>query len=248
MKTVKEALEQRVSCRRYEREPLTDEQIKNIYAAIHNTPTSYNGQNYTVIDIDDQDIKLRLYEITNQKQIKTCARFMVFCMDFNKICIGAEAKGIEMPPVYNTLDGVMIGMIDATLAMMSAIAMAEGMGLGTCPIGYTRTVDPKAVSEILKLPKHVMVICGLAIGVPREHNDIKPKQPDSLLIHHNTYRQDPIAAEIIDYDTVVTRYNETRAGGTSINDWIGHMIGYYQEMMKYQMLEALKERGFGIER
>lgn len=248
MKSVKQTLEQRVSCRRYERQPLTDEQIENIYAAIRNTPTSYNGQNYTVIDIDDQAKKERLYEITGQKQIKTCARFMAFCMDFNKICVGAKTKGIEMPEVYDTTDGEMVGIIDAALAMMSAIVSAESMGLGTCPIGYLRTADPEGVARELGLPEHVMVVCGLAIGVPREHNDLKPKQPETLLIHHNHYRTDSLAEDILTYDAEVTRYNESRAGGASTNDWIGHMIGYYHEMMHYRMLEALRLRGFDLKR
>lgn len=248
MKSVKQTLEQRVSCRRYERQPLTDEQIENIHAAIRNTPTSYNGQNYTVIDIDDQTKKERLYEITGQKQIKTCAQFMAFCMDFNKICIGAKAKGIEMPEVYDTADGEMVGFIDASLAMMSAIVAAESMGLGTCPIGYLRTADPEGVARELGLPEHVMVVCGLAIGVPREHNDLKPKQPEALLIHHNSYRTDSLAEDIIAYDAEVTRYNETRSGTASSNDWVGHMIGYYREMMHYRMLDALRQRGFDLKR
>lgn len=246
MKSVKQTLEDRVSCRRYEREPLTDEQRENIYAAIRNTPTSYNGQSYSVIDIDDQPTKEKLYEITGQKQIKTCARFLVFCLDFYKISVGAKAKGIDMPKVYNTLDGVTVGIIDASLAMMSAIVSAESMGLGTCPIGYTRTADPRAIRQILDLPDHVAVVCGLAIGVPREHNDLKPKQPNSLLIHHNRYQRDMIADDLIAYDAVVTRYNETRAGGTSINDWIKHIISYFPEIMDHDMLEAMKEAGFDI--
>ena len=248
MKSVKDTLEQRVSCRRYERQPLAPEQIKGIYAAIRNTPTSFNGQNYTVIDIDDQDTKEKLYELTNQKQIKTCARFMVFCADFNKICVGAEAKGIEMPPVYDTLDGVEFAVMDATLAMMSAIVAAESMGLGTCPIGYARTAAPAQISYILRLPQHVMVVCGLAIGVPREHNDLKPKQPDALLIHHNHYRTDSLAADIIDYDAVVTHYNAIRSGHTTPNDWVGHMISYYRESVSLDMLKAIEARGFGIKR
>ncbi len=248
MKSVKETLEQRVSCRRYEREPLTDSQIEGIYAAIRNTPTSFNGQNYTVIDIDDQPTKESLYALTNQKQIKTCARFLVFCADFNKICVGADAKGIEMPPVYNTFDGAEFAIMDATLAMMSAIVAAESMGLGTCPIGYTRTAAPAEISEILKLPQHVMVVCGLAIGVPREHNDLKPKQPEALLIHRNHYRTDSLAPEILDYDAVVTHYNATRSGNTTPNDWVGHMISYYRESCSLDMLKAVAAQGFDIKK
>ncbi len=69
-----------------------------------------------------------------------------------------------------------------------------------------------------------------------------------MLIHHNKYRTDSLAEDIIDYDATVTRYNETREGATSTNDWVGHMVGYYREMMNYRMLEALHRRGFDLKR
>ncbi|MCD8386347.1 MAG: nitroreductase family protein [Bacteroidales bacterium] len=244
MKTVKETLLERVSCRRYEREPITTEQLEFIYEAIRNTPTSYNGQQFSVVDVDDQNIKLELEALIGQKQIKTCSHFMAFCMDFHKIKEGAKAKGIEMPHIYDTVDGVTLGIIDASTSMMSAIVAANALGLGCCPIGYARTRDQKEIARILRLPEHVMVVCGLAIGVPREHNDLKPKQPTDLMIFRNSYPQSGIAEQVIDYDAVVTRYNETRSGATTDNDWVAHIISYYQEAMKYQMLEALRERGF----
>lgn len=246
MKTVKDTLLERVSVRRYERMPVTFDQLEFIYEAIRNTPTSYNGQQYTVIDVDDQSVKEQLEALIGQKQIKTCSHFMVFCMDYNKIMQAAQAKGIDFPAFYDTVDGVTVGMIDASLAMMSAIVAAESLGLGCCPIGYARTRDPKAIAEILKLPQHVMVVCGLAIGVPREHNDLKPKLPQQLLIQRNHYRTDDLTPEVLDYDAEVTRYNEIRSGATTDNDWVGHITGYYREAMAYRMKDALKERGFDV--
>ena len=94
MKTVEETLLGRRSIRRYERESITKEQMDFIYAAIRNTPTSYNGQQYSVIDITDQELKLKLYDLTGQKQIKTCSHFMAFCADFHKITLMSKEKGV----------------------------------------------------------------------------------------------------------------------------------------------------------
>lgn len=246
MKTVTEILSQRSTCRRYQRERLTDSQRDDIFAAIRNTPTSFNAQNYSVIYIDDQAKKEQLYAIIGQKQIKTCAAFMVFCTDFHKIEVGAKAKGIEMPAVYNTLDGVVDGAINASLALMSALVTAESMGLGTCPIGYARTVNPTAVAEALGLPSHVMAVCGLAVGVPAEHNDLKPKQSDGLIIHHNGYEADNMAQKILDYDAIVTKYNATRSGATTDNDWVSHIADYYREMFSLNMAQKLRPLGFDI--
>ena len=79
MKSVKDTLLQRRSIRRYERESISDEDMEFIYQAIRNTPTSYNGQQFSVIDVTDKQLKEKLYELTGQKQIKTCNHFLVFC-------------------------------------------------------------------------------------------------------------------------------------------------------------------------
>lgn len=253
MRNIKDTLLQRRSVRRYEREPITDDQIQLIYDAIRNTPTSYNGQQFSVIDITDQKLKEQLYLLTNQKQIKTCSHFLVFVADYHKIALGAKAKQVEMPEFYNTMDGLMVGVIDAALAMMSAVAMAEGLGLGTCCIGYARTAAPKEFATLLQLPQHTAVVCGLAIGVPREQPDLKPKQPTQLVVHQNRYGTDSdtdatLTSLILDYDQLISHYNATRSGTTSTNDWVSHIISYYREAMNYQMAQAMRSQGFDIKR
>lgn len=250
MKDVKTTLLSRTSVRRYEREEIPAEAMDFIYEAVRNTPTSYNGQQFSVIDITDQNLKEELYAITNQKQIKTCRHFMVFLSDFNKISMLARRKGVDMPPFTNTMDAVTIGIIDASLAMMSAVAAAQACGLGTNCIGYLRTVDPAKVAEMLKLPKGVFVVCGLAIGVPREQPDLKPKQPRKTVFHSNHYRTDDesLTDELAAYDAEVQQYNLTRAGGTTRNDWCAHVIDYYRHAMDYRILDYLKAQGYDIER
>lgn len=248
MKSVKDTLLQRRSIRRYERDNINPECMELIHKAIRNTPTSYNGQQFTVIDIDDQDLKEKLYEIVGAKQIKTCNHFLLFCADYNKITLMAEEKGIEMPDFTNTMDGVIVGVVDATLAMMSALVAAESCGLGTCCIGYARTASPEGIAKALKLPQGVFAVCGLAIGVPREQPDMKPKQPESLIIHHNSYRQDDMVPELTEYDAAIRHFNTTRSGDKTDNDWAAHIIGYYREAMGYDMLHALARRGFDVVR
>lgn len=250
MKDVKETLLQRTSVRRYERETIPAETMDFIYKAVENTPTSYNGQQFSVIDIDDQAIKEKLYEITNQKQLKTCNRLLIFCSDYNKITLLAKKKGFDVPEFTDTMDGVTIGIIDAALAMMSAVVAAQASGLGSNCIGYLRTADPAQIADILKLPKGVFVVCGLALGVPREHPDLKPKQPASLVFHHNHYRHDDeqMVDELEKYDDVVKEYNLTRSGGTTTNDWCDHILDYYRHAMHYRILDYLKAQGYDIKK
>lgn len=246
MKTVKDTLLQRRSIRRYEREDISAADMQLIYDAIRNTPTSYNGQQFSVIDITDQALKEQLYELTQQKQIKTCNHFLVFCADYNKVRKIAEFKNVEMPDFEHTADGVIVGIVDASLALMSALVAAESCGLGTCCIGYTRTAAPEAIAELLKLPKGVFIVCGLAIGIPREMPDLKPKQSEKLLIHSNCYRGDDVVKDMVDYDSKIIEFNATRSGTKSDNDWASHIVDYYNQAMNYNMLDALKNCGYDI--
>lgn len=216
-----------------------------IYAAIRNTPTSYNGQQYSVIDITDQELKLKLYDLTGQKQIKTCSHFMAFCADFHKITLMANEKGVTMPPITSTADGLILGTVDASLAMMSAVTAAGALGLGACCIGYARTAAPETISGLLQLPQGVYLVCGLALGVPRELPDLKPKQPVAAVIHSNRYADDStLISSLTDYDREVARYNTTREGSKTTNDWASHIISYYAEAMNYHMLQALRSQGY----
>lgn len=249
MKDVKESLLGRTSVRRYQYDDIPETDMEFIREAVENTPTSYNGQQFSVIDITDQEIKEKLYQLTNQKQIKTCKHFLVFLSDYNKISLLAKRKDLQMPPITNTMDGLIIGVIDASLAMMSAVVAAQSCGLGSNCIGYLRTVDPKAVADILKLPRGVFVVCGLALGVPREQPDHKPKQTGKLVFFSNEYRQDTehMTEELADYDAEVSHFNRTRSGSTSENDWCGHILDYYRHAVDYRIFDYLRNQGYEID-
>ncbi len=249
MKTVKEVLLERRSIRRYEREAIPAETMEFIYDAIRNTSTSYNGQQFSVIDISDQEEKELLYSFINQKQIKTCNHFLIFCADYNKLWRLADKKGIAKPNFNNTVDGVMVGIIDAALAMQNALTAASACGLGCCCIGYARTADPFKLAEILELPKGVFVVCGMAIGVPREMPDLKPKLPMNTVIHQNKYHNDDALLDaLVEYDNYIIQYNQTRSGAKTDNDWCAHILSYYDEAMKYRIKEYLESQGFNPDR
>jgi len=60
----------------------------------------------------------------------------------------------------------------ASLAAMTFMLVADGMGLGTAPlIGF----DPKGVAEYLKVPDDYLVVMLLCVGHP-SHKEL-PRQP-----------------------------------------------------------------------
>ena len=247
MKDVKETLLERRSVRRYERRAIEKEKLDFMYEAIRNTPTSYNGQAFSVVAVTDQMTKEDLAGITGQKQIKTCAVFLVFCIDYHKLAIANAAKGAEIPELGRPLNGYTVGVIDASLAMMNALTAAEALGLGTCCIGYIRTADPAKVSVMLNLPQGVAIVCGLAIGYPNEMPDIKPKLPLEAVVHENTYNPDSMLLPLLrDYDREVGEFNRSRSGDRTDNDWAVHIADYHRHSEEHGIEKYMEEQiGFG---
>lgn len=172
-RNVETTLLERRCIRKYRIQPISDADMEFIRAAVRNTPTSYNAQQFSVIEVTDQALKDQLAETIGQKQLKYAGVDFMFLSDFNKMKIAAKARGLPEPDFHNTADGLVVGTIDASLAMMSAIVAAVSRGLGTCPIGYARTVALERITEILKLPKGVYLVCALAVGVPDDLPDLR---------------------------------------------------------------------------
>ncbi len=246
MKNIVDTILERRSVRRYERQEIEEDKKQLIFDAITTSPTSHNGQQFSVIAIDDQELKEKIYELTHQKQIKTCALFLVFCSDYHKTDVFAKEKGIELHPIHRTLDGIMVGAIDASIAMSNARIMAEGLGLGCCCIGYIRTAAPRELSQLLGLPEGVAIVCGLTIGYPREIPDIRPKQEQSLTIHHNRYNDEGMAEKLEKYDHIIARHNETHTLASYIK-WSEQMVKYYDESIKKKTLAYYKSQGYGVD-
>lgn len=245
-KSVTDTLLDRRCVRHYEARDVSDEDRRFIREAVRNSPTSYNGQQYSVIEITDSAIKNQMAEITKMKQLATAPVVYMFLIDYHKIELAAKAKGMQAPDFPDTADGLIVGVIDASLAMMSAIVAAESRGLGTCPAGYARTVNPSAICGLLKLPEKVFPVCALAVGIPAKKPDLKPKEPLDLLFFKDTYGSQGMAEELLAYDREIVKYHQSRDSRTSDEDWIGKILSYYEEGMSYKIMEALRAQGFGI--
>lgn len=246
MKPIEEILLSRTTVRRYTREPLSAKQTDFIFEAIRNSPTSYNGQQFSVIAVSDQSLKEQLYALTGQKQIKTCALFLVFCADYHKLALFARHNQLAFPRFQDTLDGVLVGVIDAAMAMQNAAVAAHSQGLGSCCIGYTRTAAPAEIAELLALPEGVFVVCGLSIGHPAEWPDLKPKQPLRMVIHPNRYRSDDMADDLSEYNALISEYNRNRSGDTTRNDWGNHILAYHEKALRHHLETYLARQGYNL--
>ncbi len=66
------------------------------------------------------------------------------------------------------------------------------------------------MTELLKLPQHVLPLFGLCLGWPADNPDLKPRLPASILVHENSYQ--PLDKDALaQYDEQLAEYYLTVA-------------------------------------
>jgi nitroreductase len=77
-------------------------------------------------------------------------------------------------------------------------------GLGGVYIGGLRN-NIESVTELLKLPQHVLPLFGLCLGWPADNPEVKPRMPAAMLVHENHYQ--PVDQDVLNqYDEELAHY------------------------------------------
>ncbi len=108
-----------------------------------------------------------------QKQVETADVFVLILVDYHRAEYAAESKGNKIA-VPETVDGLIVGAVDAGIILSAIQTAAESLGYGTTAIGGIR-LNPEKVCELFDLPKYVFPILGTTIGVPAENKLKSPK-------------------------------------------------------------------------
>lgn len=240
-----ELLLNRRSYRKYKDLPIEPEKLETIFAAIQNSPTSMNGQQFSVVAITEQSLKNEIMEHAGgQEHLKKNGILLIFCVDYHKIEHIAKASGQEVP-FAGTIESLLVGSVDCALAIQNAVVASLSLGLQTCCIGYIRNKGAQFVSKKLELPQHVFPICGLVIGYSEHQPDLKPKQSIPLFIHYNKYDYKNQLQYLQQYDEVMEKFNGTRADGTKVGNWSSNLIKALATNYNTEPIKGwLKEQGF----
>ncbi|MBT2625823.1 NADPH-dependent oxidoreductase [Bacillus sp. HU-1818] len=236
------------SIRSYTDEPVSDAQIDQIIQAVQSAPTSINGQQVTVITVQDKERKKKISELAGgQPWIDQAPVFLLFCADFNRAKIALEElNNIELK-VTDGLESVLVGAVDAGIALGTATAAAESLGLGTVPIGAVRG-KPDELIELLELPKYVFPVSGLVIGHPADRSAKKPRLPQVAVHHKETYQAEQLKPLIEAYDEQMSEYMKQRTNGKETRNWSQGIAAYYQRLYYPHIREMLEKQGFNVEK
>ncbi len=225
------------SIRHFTGEPITKAQREAIINSARATSSSSFLQCSSIIRITDPALREQLVTLTGgQKHVAQAAEFWVFCADFNRhlqICPEAELGLAEQ---------LLLGVVDTALMAQNAFTAAESLGLSGVYIGGLRN-NIESVTELLKLPKHVLPLFGLCLGWPADNPDLKPRIPAAMLVHENYYQ--PLDRDVLEqYDEELAHYYMTRGSNTRRDTWSDHIRRTIIKENRPFILDFLHKQGW----
>ena len=251
--TLKSILSRR-SIRNFLNKPITKELLTLLLAAAQSAPSKSNLQQYSILVIQDQNIKNEISNlIGNTKWALTAPIFFLYLADIRRNIIITNDRGYEYK--NNNVDTFMNGVIDAALSMQSTICASESLGLGVCPISMIRNIIEE-VKVICKLPKGVFPIAGLALGWPDQKSNVSIRLSQDIVIHFDKYDEKDLIQKINKYDEIVFKKdpipeNKQRHvdlyGVAKKGTWSENISRQLSVPVRSNFKNWLKENGFNLE-
>ena len=237
------------SVRAYLPDALDEGTLETLVAAAKSAPTSSNLQAWSVIAVQDPDRKNRLADLSNsQRFIRQAPLFLCWVADLSRLTRLGEAHQRRLEGL-DYLESFMVALVDAALAAQNCVVAAESLGLGTVYVGALRHAPEKVAAE-LNLPPNAFAGFGLAVGRPDPAvpGAVKPRLPQSLVLHHEQYRVADEGPQIAGYDKAMGDFSE--AVGMGKQDWTQRMISRVGNAAalsgRDRMKDALTALGFGL--
>ena len=188
------------SVRRFKEQEIPQEDLNTILSAGQMASSWKNFQSYSVIVVRSQEKKDALFELVPQEAIRQSAAFLLFVGDLNRAEKGARLHTDVFQP--QGVEGLLITSVDAALAGQNALLAAESLGYGGVIIGLVRYKSVE-LAELFKLPDYTYPVFGIALGVPNQKHDVKPRLPLENVVFEEEYQEQSTEA-IEAYDRVQT--------------------------------------------
>ena len=244
-----EAMLSHRSVRSYLPDPVPEDLLQLAIAAAQSAPTSSSLQAWSVVAVEDEEKRRRLEQLASPNpQIVSAPLFLVWIADLSRLRIISQSNG-RSGEGLDYLESFLVASIDATLAAQNALVAFESFGLGTCYIGGMRN-HPSEVAELLGLPPESMAVFGMTVGYPDPaiKTAVKPRLPQSLVLHREHYRSGAVERDFDGYDETMRAFQS--AQDMAVRGWtkvVANRIGEAQSLHGRHLLSAIMRRmGFKI--
>jgi nitroreductase len=229
--------------------PLPEGTLELLVASAQSASSSSNLQFWSVIAVQESERRSRLAELAGQQQfIRDAPLLLVWLADLSRLDRIAAEHQVEVEGTHH-IEEFIVAVVDAALAAQSALIAAQSLGLGGVYIGAMRNL-PEQVAAELALPPHVFAVFGMSIGYPdpARPTDIKPRLPQSLVLHREQYST-ASAGDAVDGYNATMRGFQLEQGMKAI-DWTLQCFNRVKDAAalrgRDRMRDALRNLGFEL--
>jgi nitroreductase len=229
--------------------------MKRIVECGLRAPTGGNSQLYTIVEVKKDTLRKKITEIChNQEFIYEASHYFVVCADIRRMeQVIQQAQENPECALEGSLTRLLFGVMDASFVAQNMVVAAEALGYTSIYIGSV-TNKIAEVSALLELPKGVLPVVGLAIGVPAEHPPLRPRLPREMLWQVDCYR-DPAPETLMqamkDMDTAMQQEGYYKKYGLNPSEeylWSTHMCKKFSvenlAKTEQKQKEDLQQQGF----
>jgi len=166
---VLEAIENRISVRKFTGQPVSDELVRLLLNAAFCAPSACNKRPWEFVVVRDRGIMgnfARRFRF--QKMMNDADLAIVVC--------GDNHRSIDRDLMFN----------DCSAAVQNILLAAHSLGLGACWCGLRPDGVVRHTAEWLQLPDHLLPIASVAIGWPDESRS-RSDRYERNRVHLNTY-------------------------------------------------------------
>lgn len=164
------AIRERRSVRRFESEPVKEEDLTKILDAARWAPSAGNMQPLELIVVKKKEIKRQLAEAAlGEAFVADVPLDIVVCANLERSSRRYGKRGSELYAIQDT-----------AAAAQNILLMAHALGYATCWVG---AFNEKMVSNIIGAPKNVRPLAIIPVGKPAE----KPSPPTRRSLEEITH-------------------------------------------------------------
>jgi len=179
------------SVRRFAPDPLPDDVLDALRAALVRGPTSSALHSYSHVMVRDEERRRQLAHLAgDQPWIEAAPLLIVGCADLRRARLVTHAQGYRY--TAHDLRMLISATADLTVGLQNASLVAQSLGYGTVMLGGVLNGSLE-IAQTLALPERVVPLVGLSVGRPLGDAWPTPRSrlPLGLLVHDERWQLSP---------------------------------------------------------
>ncbi|VEG30089.1 nitroreductase family protein [Actinomyces howellii] len=237
-------LRERRSVRVFTGEHVPDEDLEQILLATRQAPSSINAEGLSLVVVRDPERIRAVAEVAGgQPQVAGADVVVVFVVDFHRTEMAARLHRRQQV-VETSAEGVLVGAVDAGIALATFQTAAHSLGYATTAIGGIRN-NPAGLIELLDLPRGTFPVVASTLGVadPASLPRVKPRMPMASYAMEERYDPQAVADGARAYDEILRAWWDEQ-GMAQMPTWSQDTSARYSTYYYPTVAATMRAQGF----